>query len=62
MTNTELVDKIIEVALGYNTVYANGMFGFPFSEEAVNRAKSAGNKVLEWYTADGKMDFLKQFY
>ena len=46
MTNVELVNKAIEVALAYKTVYAKGMFGHVITQSNID-SKTA--QYPEWY-------------
>ena len=47
MNNREFVDKLVEVALNYKTVYANGMFGSPITESIISQK---ANQLPDWYT------------
>ena len=51
MQNKEFADKLKDVAINYNTVYANGMFGQPITQNIINqKAKQLPN----WYTSKRK--------
>lgn len=49
MTNKELVEKVIDIATNYKTVYMWGVFGSPVSEDII-RKKTA--QYGSWYTPD----------
>lgn len=55
MTNIKFVNKAIEVAIAYKTVYGNGMYGFPLDQNAVNRAAAV---VPQWYTEKRRQDLM----
>lgn len=49
MNNQEFVQKAINIAKNYKTVYANGMFGSPIAEEIISQK---ARQLLNWYTSD----------
>lgn len=49
MNNKELVQKAIDAAKNYKTIYANGMFGSPVTESII--AQKA-RQLPNWYTKD----------
>lgn len=49
MTNKELSEKALDAAKNYKTVYANGMFGSPLSEEIITQKT---RQLPNWYTPD----------
>lgn len=49
MNNKELVEKAINAAKNYKTVYANGMFGSPLSEEIIAQKT---RQLPNWYTSN----------
>ena len=58
MTNIEFVNKAIEVAVAYKTVYANGMYGFPLDRSAVDRAAAV---VPKWYSEDRRQKLMNLY-
>ena len=53
MNNRELVEKAINAAKNYKTVYANGMFGSPLSEGIIAQKT---RQLPKWYTSDRQVN------
>lgn len=51
MQNKEFVDKLKNVAINYNTIYANGMFGQPITQNIINQK---AKQIPDWYTSKRK--------
>ena len=51
MTNVEFINKAIEIALAYKTVYASGMYGHVVTQAAVN-ARAA--QYPNWYYKENR--------
>lgn len=60
MNSNEFIEKAVEIALNYKTVYANGMYGFPLDANAVSRA--ASNSASAWWYTEERKEKLKTLY
>lgn len=65
MTNIELVNKAIEVALCYNTVYANGMFGhtldYEYPKEEGDIIDQKARQLSAWYNKNNNKARVKSY-
>ncbi len=59
MTNYELVDKAVEIALAYKTVYGKGMTGHRIDTDNIDDFKKGD--YSDWYNTKEKMDKIEPY-